>query len=177
MKTPILETDRLFLRPLKIADAEEIFTNWTSDPEVAKYMVYSTHTDVEVTKTWLADVEAKTASDTDYDWGFVRKSDGKLIGSGGIHYKDESGVFTIGYNIMKNCWNQGYTTEAATAMRDFGINTLGLKKLCATHAKENIYSGKVMEKIGMHCVGEGEFTSIDGTKHYECWQYLLEVEA
>lgn len=177
MKTPILETERLILRPLKIADAEEIFTNWTSDPEVAKYMVYSTHPNVEVTKIWLADVESKTNSDTDYDWGFVRKSDGKLIGSGGIYYNAETGVYTMGYNIMKDCWHQGYTTEAATAMRDFGIVTLGAKRFRASHAKENIYSGKVMEKLGMHRVGEGEFTGMDGTKHYECWEYILEVEA
>lgn len=176
MKTPILETERLILRPLKVADAEEIFTGWTSDPEVTKYMTYSTHTDVEVTKIWLADVESKTDSDTAYDWGFVRKSDGKLIGSGGIYYKEELGSFEIGYNIRKDCWHKGYTTEAATAIRDFGIHTLGFKKLVGRHAKENIYSGKVMEKIGMQRVGEGSYDSMDGSKHYEHWEYILEVE-
>ena len=34
-KLPVLETERLIMRPLTVQDAEEIFTNWTGDPEVA----------------------------------------------------------------------------------------------------------------------------------------------
>ena len=72
MRTPILETERLILRPLRLADAEEVFANWASDPEVAKFMTWSTHPNVEVTKGWLADVEQNsTDSDSTYDWGFV----------------------------------------------------------------------------------------------------------
>ena len=37
MTTPTIETERLILRPLKMTDVEEIFNNWTSDPDVAKY--------------------------------------------------------------------------------------------------------------------------------------------
>ena len=57
MKTPILETERLILRPITVADAEEIYTNWASDPDVAIYMTWSTHPNVEVTKGWLTEVE------------------------------------------------------------------------------------------------------------------------
>lgn len=175
MKTPILETERLILRPLALTDAEEIFKNWSSDPEVAKFMFWSTHSDVEVTKKWLADVETKINSDICYDWGFVRKSDNKLIGSGGIYYKENLDAFEIGYNIMKNCWHQGYTTEAATAMRDFAINSLGSKRIFGRHAKDNPYSGKVMEKLGLHYIGDAEAESMDGTKHFEHKEYILEL--
>lgn len=176
MKTPILETERLILRPLAVTDAEEIYTNWTSDPEVARFMTWSTHPNVEVTKTWLADVEAETDSDTAYEWGFVRKSDNKLIGSGGFYYKEACDCFSLGYNIMKDCWHQGYTTEATSAMIGFGIETLKIKKFRACHAIENPYSGKVMEKVGFHYVGNGEYDSIDGTKHFKCKEYALDVE-
>ncbi len=53
MRTPILETERLILRPMRIEDAREIIDNWASDPEVAKYMVWSTHKDVSLTKAWM----------------------------------------------------------------------------------------------------------------------------
>ncbi len=36
MKTPVLETDRLRLRPLSVKDADEAFKNWTSDRDVAR---------------------------------------------------------------------------------------------------------------------------------------------
>jgi len=38
MITPILESDRLILLPLRVVDAEEAFANWTSDPDVATHM-------------------------------------------------------------------------------------------------------------------------------------------
>ncbi len=175
MKTPILETERLILRPITVADAEEIYTNWASDPDVAIYMTWSAHPNVEVTKGWLTEVEKGLDSDTGYDWCFVRKSDNKIIGSGGIYYNEKQGCFDIGYNTMKECWHQGYTTEAAGAMVEFAIETLKQTKLCAYHAKPNPNSGKVMEKLGFCYVQDGAFDSIDGTKHYETREYILEA--
>lgn len=177
MRTPILETQRLILRPLCLKDAEEVFANWTSDPRVARFMAWSTHPNVEVTKAWLADVEQKsTDSDKAYDWGFVRKADNKLIGSGGLYYKDSQEAFDMGYNIMRDCWHQGYTTEAAKAMIRFAIEELKQTRFYANHAVENPYSGKVMEKVGFHYFKDGSYDSIDGTKHFESKHYVLEVE-
>jgi RimJ/RimL family protein N-acetyltransferase len=34
MKTPILETERITLRPPTVADAQTAFDNWASDPLV-----------------------------------------------------------------------------------------------------------------------------------------------
>lgn len=69
MNTPILETERLILRPITLADAEEIFHNWTSDPDVARYMAYSTHENVGATQEWLRMVEANRGLPTNFDWG------------------------------------------------------------------------------------------------------------
>lgn len=175
MNTPIIETERLILRPFTIDDAEEVYRNWTSDPEVARYMSWSTHENVEVTKAWLAIVVQNITSDTDYDWVFVRKSDNTLIGSGGIYYKEETGTYTLGYNIMKSCWHQGYTTEAARAILKFAVGTLHATRFRASHAKGNPNSGKVMEKVGFHYVEDSHIESIDGTKHFESKEYVLEV--
>ena len=176
MRTPILETERLILRPLCLADAEEVFANWTSDPEVARFMAWSTHPNVEVTKAWLAEVEQNsTDSDKSYDWGFVRKADGKLIGSGGLYYNEQHEAFDLGYNIMKDCWHQGYTTEAARSMTQFAFQELKQKRIYANHAVDNPNSGKVMEKIGFRYFKDGSYDSMDGTKHFDSREYVLEV--
>ena len=47
MKTPILETDRLLLRPFKEDDVTDVFECWESDPDVAKYMFWTSHNDIE----------------------------------------------------------------------------------------------------------------------------------
>lgn len=174
MNTPVLETERLILRPITQADAQTAFDNWTSDPDVARYMAYSTHENVEVTRQWLKNVEEAQALATIFDWGFVRKSDGKLIGAGGLYYKERSGMFEMGYNIMKECWHQGYTTEAAREMVRYAVEELGQIRLGCNHVVENVYSGKVMMKVGFKRVGQRPWVSIDGTKHHECYEYIYE---
>ena len=149
MNTPILETERLILRPITLADAEEIFRNWTSDPDVARYMAYSTHENVGVTQEWLRMVEANRGLPTNFDWGFARKSDGRLIGSGGIYYKEDSGMFELGYNIMKECWHQGYTTEALRRLLAFAFEEGGVYRVSTGCLTENRGSERVMQKCGL----------------------------
>ena len=50
MKTPILETERFILRPLTVSDAETVFANWTSDPDVAKFMRWELHKGISETQ-------------------------------------------------------------------------------------------------------------------------------
>lgn len=78
MRTPVLETERLILRPLSVDDAETIYKNWTSDPDVAKFMRWERHKDVSETREWLSSEEACVESDGVYNWGFVLKETGEL---------------------------------------------------------------------------------------------------
>lgn len=75
-----INTERLLLRPLRTADAEDVF-EWVGDERVARYMVYTTYSDIEQAREWLAFVEKDTST---YYFGFERVADGKLIGSGDI---------------------------------------------------------------------------------------------
>ena len=158
-----IETDRLILRPLTVDDAEEAFS-WTGDERVARYMLWSTHHDTSVTRKWLDSLEY---NDKEYGWGFVRKSDGKLIGSGGIRYRPDEDRWSFGYNIRYDCWNMGYTTEATLAMMSFVRKEHGALRFVAEHAADNPASGRVIEKCGLHYVRDGEYTSFDGTKTFK----------
>lgn len=53
MITPVLESKRMILRPLSLNDANHIFKSWTSDPEVAKFMIWDIHKSVDDTIEWL----------------------------------------------------------------------------------------------------------------------------
>lgn len=163
MKTPTLETERIILRPLTIADAKEAFENWTHDDRVTKYMRYNSHNTVNDTKDWLKTEEDSLLSDKQYSWGFVEKENRSLFGSGGLVYNEDQKMFEIGYNIMYDYWHQGYTTEIAGALIDFVKNTLQEKQLYGCHAVENIYSGKVMEKHGFEPTGYCIVKNFDGT--------------
>lgn len=53
MKTPVLETDRLRLRPFRREDARAVFDGWEQDPDVARYMFWTSHHDIRKTEAWL----------------------------------------------------------------------------------------------------------------------------
>ncbi|MEG2833734.1 MAG: GNAT family N-acetyltransferase [Ruthenibacterium sp.] len=175
MKTPILETQRLILRPLTIADAETVYTNWASDADVAKYMRWDLNENVDETRAWLVSEEASLLADDAYGWGFVLKENGMLMGSGGLQYQESIDCFSLGYNIMKRYWNRGLTTEAGAEMLRFATQTLRLHKFECCHAVENIGSMRVMTKLGFQFWRDGKYDSFSGKKHFASKEYLLEV--
>ncbi|MBQ9135595.1 MAG: GNAT family N-acetyltransferase [Lachnospiraceae bacterium] len=176
MKTPILETERLILRPLSLADADNIFERWTSDDRVSKYVRWSTHNSVKDTMEWLKLEEANLHSDKVYQWGFTIKEDGYLFGSGGICFNEDECVFELGYNIMHKYWNQGYTTEAAKAILDFAVNELKQKEFIAWHAVDNPASGAVMKKCGFVYEKNEIHTKFDGVTCYDTKKYRLIIQ-
>jgi len=176
MKTPELDTKHLILRPLTRDDAERVFINWTSDAEVAKFMRWEVHTDITQTQQWLAAEDSSVDSDSVYNWGFILKETGELIGSGGLVYQETKGMYELGYNIMKKYWNRGLTTEAAAAIIEFGKEALQQKCFYCCHAKDNPASGKVMQKIGFQYQNDGVYYSWNGSKRFESREYLLVVE-
>lgn len=170
-KEPIIETERLILRPLTVNDAEACFI-WHSDFRVNKFMSYPLITDIEVTRDWLKSVEMDK---TVYYWGFVLKENNLLIGSGDVGPNDfMKGYWGIGYNIRRDYWNMGLTTEAMKAIIAFAHNDLGVDKFCSDHAVDNPASGRVMEKCGMKFHHFGEYSKSDNSATFKAKFYTLE---
>lgn len=170
MNTINIETERLLLRPLAVADANDVF-EWVSDERVSRYMVYTTYTSVEDVKKWLAFVEKDTST---YHFGFERLSDGKLIGSGDVGPGRKNGYWGFGYNLRYDCWGNGYATEAVKAMIRYARNNFGATHFVSSHAEPNAASGHVMEKCGLHFVGYGEFQKLDGSCKMKSMEYEAE---
>jgi len=125
-------------------------------------MIYSTHESIETTKEWLGTVKS---TDTVFEFGFVRGSDNKLIGSGGIRLK-EDGFWEFGYNFRYDCWGMGYATEASKAMIELVRSRYGDVRLMAECAAENTASAHVIEKCGLVFKRYGEYSSYDGKKTF-----------
>ena len=167
-----IETDRLILRPLKIEDAQAVY-QWVSDERVAKYMVYNTYTSLKEAVEWLTMLQEP---DEEYHFGFVRKEDGLLIGSGSIGPESErKDYWAFGYNFRYDCWGKGYATEATKAMIKFANEKFGVMKFSSSHAEPNKASGRVMEKCGLHFTGNGEFKKLDGTGKMRSMEYEMEL--
>ncbi len=172
MKTLVLETSRLLLRPLSVGDAEAAFL-WAGDPRVNRYMIYALHRDIGDTEAWLSGID--DGSDDRYDFGIVRKEDGQLIGSGGICFHPEDGAWHFGYNLRFDCWGRGFATEAARRIIAFAREELCARDFASEHAVDNPASGKVIEKCGLRFSHEGSYDKADGSETFLAKFYTLRL--
>ena len=175
MNTPILETERLILRPFEATDAETVFECWETDPEVAKYMFWTSHNDIEKTKEWIEFELGQISKDDWYRFALVLKDTKALVGTGLIYYEDEVSSWEIGYNLGRKYWGNGYTTEAMQEILSFAKNELNIKEVVGRYAKENVASGNVMKKLGFKLEKDIAYECNNGAVRYEgvqCRLYL-----
>ena len=86
----------------------------------------------------------------DYEFAAVLKNNNILIGGCGIHITNMNNKEgSIGYCINSQFWRNGYASEAASALIQFGFESLKLHRIYATCHPQNIGSVKVLEKVGM----------------------------
>ena len=53
--TGTIETERLLLRKLRADDAEAMFRNWASDPEVTRFLTWPPHKSADFTRELLSE--------------------------------------------------------------------------------------------------------------------------
>jgi len=154
---PIVETERLVLRPVTLDDAEAMF-QYASDRENTRY-TFPTNQSLEETKNNIAQFYLANPLGR---WGIELKSSGQFIGTIDLHKIDTVlKKAAIGYIINKKYWKQGLTTEATRAVIELAFEKIGMNKLTALHDKDNPASGKVMEKSGMRFSHEEPYARMD----------------
>jgi ribosomal-protein-alanine N-acetyltransferase len=150
---PTIETDRLLLRPLTMADEEAVYS-YGRDPEVTKYMSFETHNSIEDSRTFLRLVATQYANHEPSSLGIIFKEKNLLIGSiGYLNWSNDHKRIEIGYVLLRDYWNKGIISEAVKALVDYLFDKSDLVRIEARCLKENTASARVMEKIGMQCEG------------------------
>ena len=146
--TPVLTTPRLILRPFRMEDAQDMFANWASDPDVTRFLMWPTHSSVDVSRYVLNDWIPHYAEPDYYHWAITL--DGHAIGSMAVvSHDDQIGKAHIGYALSRSCWHKGYTSEALQAVMDYLFDVVGYNRIDSRHDPRNPHSGAVMRKCGM----------------------------
>ena len=149
-----IETERLILRRFVMEDAEDMYNNWASDPEVTKYLTWPTHRSSEVTKMILTDWVSRYQDNHYFNWAIEYKETGKVIGNiSVVKFNEAISSADIGYCMSRSLWGKGIMPEALTAVIDYLLKEVGLNRVAACHAVENPKSGRVMDKAGMKLDG------------------------
>ena len=148
-----ITTDRLLLRPYRVDDIGAAY-GVLGDPETMSF--YPRPYTLEEVKH-IVEKNIRTYKEQGYGmFGVIEQTSGAFIGDCGITLQviDGAEELEIGYRIGKAYWGRGYAAEAARAIRDYGFQQLGLKKLCSYMASDHRQSRRVAEKLGMQVVKE-----------------------
>lgn len=177
--TQNIETERLLLRRFSIDDADAMYNNWASDPEVTEFLTWPAHDSVNVSKAVLEDWISSYKEKDYYQWAIVMKEYGMdPIGSiSAVYLNDDIDMVHIGYCLGKDWWHQGIMSEALKAVMDFFFDKVGVNRIESRHDPRNPHSGMVMEKCGMRY--EGTLRESDRNNKGICdasWYALLRTE-
>jgi [ribosomal protein S5]-alanine N-acetyltransferase len=171
---PRLETARLLMRPLELADAEQaqlLFPHWEIVRYLAKTVPWPYPPDGAY--TYYRDVALPAIERGDaWHWTLRLKTDpSRLIGSIAL---------IKGERINRGFWlglpwhGQGLMTEACEAVTDYWFNTLKFPVLRAPKALANIGSRRISEKTGMRMVATEEHEYVSGRLPTEIWEITAE---
>jgi len=165
-----LTTERLVLRPLQLADAEQaqrIFPTW----EIVKYLnarvpwpfpadgVLSFYRDVSLPAIDRGD---------EWHWSLrLKRTPEQLIGAISLHRNEP---INRGFWLGKEWQSKGLMTEAVCATNDFWFDVLGFSVLRTPKAIENIASRRISAKTGMRVVATYESEYVSGRLLTEMWE-------
>ena len=148
-----IKTGRLLLRRWRDDDVEP-FAGMCSDPEVMRYIgsgATRTHAQAQ------ASIEAYERGWAENGFGLFaveRLEDRSFLGFTGlsvpIFLPEIMPAVEIGWRFVRQSWGNGYATEAALAVLDFGLRKRGLSEIVSIYQAENHASGRIIQKLGMH---------------------------
>lgn len=166
---PQLKTERLTLRPLVLTDADQV-QRLAGDRDVASTTLNIPHPYPDgAAEKWITSTHTAYLTGEGVTFAITKREGGELMGVISLNFHAKEKSAEMGYWIGKPYWNQGYVTEAAAAVIEYGFMQKGLKRLFARHMTRNPASGRVMQKLGMKYEGRikdkeqkwGKFEDLD----------------
>ena len=146
-----VETPRLMLREMTLDDAPALAAV-LGDRETMRWYPHAC-SDEEV-QEWIARQASRYPTGAGL-LGMILKETGGLIGDCGVVWQEVEGRLEpeIGYHVHRGCWNRGFASEAARAVRDYAFATLDCDHVISMIRPENMASRRVAEKNGLRLEG------------------------
>ncbi len=149
IRQPDLPTSRLVLRPFVSEDASEV-QRLAGEREIAANTLRIPHPySLEMAREWIGSLAGSFDHSEQVVFAVVRATDHQLVGAVGLVIDPDNRAAEMGYWIGKPYWSQGYCTEAARKVLDYGFEQLGLNRIFASTFRRNTASARVLQKLGM----------------------------
>jgi [ribosomal protein S5]-alanine N-acetyltransferase len=145
----VLRTERLLLEPVTALDLTALVVHWTQ-PDVRRFLFDGTVLSTDEIRTVIAESRRDFAA-AGYGFWIIRElngGDGSLGGTVGLRKLEELGPEIV-YSLAPGLWGKGYATEAARAVVDHALGTLGLPEVLAEVDNGNTASAAVIKRLGL----------------------------
>lgn len=145
---PELSTERLDLKQMTAADAEDFFV-LRSNKHIMKYIERPIAEEVEECRELIRIMDEGIKENNMINWGIYFKGEQQLIGTIGFYrLKPEHFRAEVGYLLHTDHWKKGIMTEALNAIVKYGFEQLKFHSLEADLNPDNLASESLLRKCG-----------------------------
>ncbi len=148
--TKHLETERLYLRPVSVKDAEILHTEILGNKERLYYLDWNYSADINATKAFVENIISNYQKEFFFFWLIEEKLTRNFIGCVMVCNSDiKRRLAEIEYVAGEKAQGHGYITEALKRVIQYLIQEIGYYRIEGVCNIENTASARVMEKAGM----------------------------
>lgn len=145
IRVPVLETERLKLRPWTGRDAMDLY-EYAQDPDVGTSAGWAPHREIGDSVMVIHTFYKRAMA-----WAIEEKETGKVVGS--VMLSDDNlrhGIASkeVGYSLAKTRWGRGYMPEAVHRVTGYAFEVLNMDVVMLKTRSDNTKSQRVAEKCG-----------------------------
>lgn len=144
---PILETERLILRPIDMEADIDMWHDMMTDEETVRYIGGQIFSRAQTWRYMAMCIGHEQARGYGF-FSVVEKASQSWIGRIGPWYPEGWVAPEIGWGIHRDFIGRGYAKEAAVACRDYVFEDLGWERVVHMIVDGNTASEKLAESIG-----------------------------
>ncbi len=145
----VLETARLVLRELTLADAEFIL-GLLNQPSFIRHIGDKGVRTLEDARQYILNGPVDSYRRLGFGLYLVESRDPKVaMGICGLVKREALEDVDVGFAFVPEFWSQGYGLESASAVMTHAREVLGLERIVAVTSPGNQASIKLLEKLGL----------------------------
>ncbi len=169
---PILETERLILRP-PVGDDFDAWAAFSADEVVMRHLGGAQSRAVAwrgmciMTGAWVVRGFSM--------FSVIEKASGRWIGRLGPWEPEGWPGTEVGWGLAREAWGKGYATEGAAACIGYAFDVLGWTEVIHTIAPDNIESQAVARRLGSSNLGPGALPPPMETVPIDIWGQTREA--
>ncbi|HEX2489385.1 MAG TPA: GNAT family protein [Blastocatellia bacterium] len=150
---PRLETERLVLREIVPADAEDLFHIF-SDEETMRHWSCLPYTSVDQAHRLIEGLAKVRLAGAGINWAITLRGDERLIGKCGYNeWRKAHRRGDVSYIVAREKRGMGVVSEALGAMLDYGFDHMNLHSVEAGVTPGNEASTRMLQRLGFRLEG------------------------